>query len=353
MNNNKLIYIIHVAIWTIVFISPLMFVNHGNGVSPKEFACISVGSSTLVIVFYANYLWLTPKFFVVTHERKFYWLINSVMVVGIAIALHYWIQYTMQYFDRAPHDRTTSNQLMSLFFILKNVFNLSITAAIATTIQIAMRWQTAETARHEAESARKEAELKNLKSQLNPHFLLNTLNNIYALISFNTEKAQEVTHELSKLLRYVLYDNQSMYVNLEKEIDFITNYINLMKIRLSDDVDIRMKVNIPQPCNIQIAPLLFISLIENAFKHGISTTSQSFIYINIEADEETITCMIENSFYPKNENDRSGHGIGLQQVKSRLELLYHGKYEWKQDTDKDKKKYSSIIKIYDTEMCNN
>lgn len=351
MNDNKLTYLIHAAIWIMVFISPLMFMYHGNGLNLTEFICRSVGSSTLVIVFYANYLWLTPNFFC-KNERKYYWTFNAVMIVALAVMLHYWLSSTMRHFDRPPHDMPEPNRFMVLFFIMKNIFNLCITAAIATTIQITMRWQTAETARHEAEAARTEAELKNLRAQLNPHFLLNTLNNIYALIAFNTEKAQEMTLELSKLLRYVLYDNQSLYVNLEKEVSFLTNYINLMKIRLSGDVDVRLTVNIPRPCKKEIAPLLFISLIENAFKHGVSTTKPSFIHIELTADEHTVTCVIKNSCHPKSGDDRSGHGIGLQQVARRLELLYHGKYEWHKGTDKDNTIYSSTIKIYDTEMCN-
>lgn len=350
-SNNRLIYSIHAAIWTIIFMSPLMFMNHGNGVSLKEFACVSIGSLTSVIVFYANYLWLTPKFFV-NHERRYYWIVNLTMIVVMAVMQHWWMHFTVQHFDRPEHERPYESQIMSVFFILRNIFNLTVTAAIATTIQIAMRWQAAETARHEAEAARKEAELKNLRSQLNPHFLLNTLNNIYALIAFNAPKAQEVTHELSKLLRYVLYDNQETYVNLEKEINFITHYINLMKIRQTMNVDIQFETDISKPCNIQIAPLLFISLIENAFKHGVSTTQPSFIHIKISADRKEITCLIVNSNHPKNETDRSGHGIGLQQMEKRLELLYHGRYEWKKGPNKDNTIYLSSIKIYDTEMRN-
>ena len=155
------------------------------------------------------------------------------------------------------------------------------------------------------------------------------------------------------MLQYVLYDNQSRHVNLEKEVQFLTNYINLMKIRLSGNVDVKLNVNIPSPCHIQIAPLIFISLIENAFKHGVSPTAPSFIHITLEADEQRIICSIDNSNFPKNENDRSGHGIGLQQVARRLELDYPGKYEWSKKTDAAKTVYSSKIIIYDTKLCYN
>ncbi len=129
-----------------------------------------------------------------------------------------------------------------------------------------------------------EAELKNLKNQLNPHFLLNTLNNIYALIAFNCDKAQEAVQELSKLLRHVLYDNQQTFVPLEKELDFIRNYVALMRIRLPQQVEISLHLETDPGSSLLIAPLLFISLIENAFKHGISPTAHSFISIAITGE---------------------------------------------------------------------
>ncbi len=125
---------------------------------------------------------------------------------------------------------------------------------------------TNEAARKEAERNRAEAELKNLRNQLNPHFLLNTLNNIYALIAFDSDKAQQAVQELSKLLRYVLYDNQQTTFLSVKRSDFIRNYIELMRIRLSANVQMITKFDIQPDSQTLIAPLIFISLIENAFQ---------------------------------------------------------------------------------------
>lgn len=336
-----------------MFISPLMFMNHGNGVSMKEYLCMSASPLALCIVFYVNYLWLTPRMFV-DNDKKYYWILNIIFIVCMGIGLHYWMDMTHPPMnDRPMHIRERPENMIPIFLILRNIFNLMISAAIATTVQLATRLQSSENARREAETARANAELKNLRAQINPHFLLNTLNNIYALTSFDTKRAQEAIQELSKMLQYMLYDNQLQHVNLEKEVLFLTNYINLMKIRLSGDVDVQLKVNIPHPCNVQIAPLIFISLVENAFKHGVSTTSPSFIHIYLEADNEKIICNIENSNFPKSVTDRSGHGIGLHQVASRLDLSYPGKYEWTKGTNTTKTIYSSKIIIYDTKLCNN
>ncbi|MDE5948282.1 MAG: histidine kinase [Prevotella sp.] len=354
-DRNKLIYLIHAAIWTVIFLSPLMSFNHGNGVSLREYVFFSVGPLSLFVVFYLNYFWLTPHLFV-TNRKSYFWIINVIVIVSMGIALHCWMTFTHPHHVE-PHKPDfmmyRPKPFITIFLILRNIFNLTISAAIAMSVQLAFRWHQSETARTEAEAARTEAELKNLRSQINPHFLLNTLNNIYALTAFDTARAQEAILELSKMLRYVLYDNEEQYVSMEKEVQFLTNYVRLMRIRLSADVDVRMNTDIPTPCSIRIAPLIFISLIENAFKHGVSATGPSFIHISLKADNKSITFHIENSNNPKSSADRSGHGIGLQQVATRLEMAYPGKYEWTKGTDNDNKIYSSTIILHDTKLCNN
>ena len=197
------------------------------------------------------------------------------------------------------------------------------------------------------------ASMKNLRNQVNPHFLLNTLNNIYALTAFNQQGAQKAILELSGMLRHILYDNQQDFVRLDDEIKFIHSYVNLMRIRIPKTTKIQIDVDVPKDTELRIAPLIFISLIENAFKHGIGTAENSFIHINIYADRKHISCEIENSNFPKNDTDRSGHGIGLEQVGKRLELAYHKKYTWEKGTKDNNKIYYSNIYIYDTKLRNN
>jgi LytS/YehU family sensor histidine kinase len=207
------------------------------------------------------------------------------------------------------------------------------------------RWSENEAALKEAERSRTEAELKNLRSQINPHFLLNTLNNIYALVQFDTDKAQQAIQELSKLLRYVLYDNQQTYVPLSKEVDFIRNYIELMRIRLASNVEIIAQFDIRPNSQTPIASLIFISLIENAFKHGISPTQHSFIRIQLSENDEEVYCEIRNTNHPKNNKDKSGSGIGLEQVSRRLEILYPNAYSWSKGITEDGTEYVSQLSI--------
>ena len=184
-----------------------------------------------------------------------------------------------------------------------------------------------------------------MRNQLNPHFLLNTLNNIYALIAFDSDKAQAAIQELSRLLRHVLYDNQQNFVSLGKEMDFIRNYIELMRIRLSANVTVETQIDVPADSRTEIAPLIFISLIENAFKHGISPTEPSFIHIHFSESPGQVCCEITNSYHPKSQTDKSGSGIGLEQVRKRLELTYPGQYEWNQGVSDDGKEYKSVLSI--------
>ena len=191
--------------------------------------------------------------------------------------------------------------------------------------------------------------MKNLHNQINPHFLLNTLNNIYALIAFDADKAQQAVQDLSRLLRHLLYDNNQDFIPLDRELEFLKNYVALMKIRLSPNVDLQFHIDIPSENPIRVAPLIFISLFENAFKHGISPVKPSFIHIKIySSGPDSLSCSIENSYFPKQRNDISGSGIGLEQVQKRLDLIYPGKYEWTKGCDENATVYKSILTIHTT-----
>ena len=142
----------------------------------------------------------------------------------------------------------------------------------------------------------------------------------------------------------MLYNNQEPQVDLQDEIQFIENYVSLMKIRLSQDVDVKFEKQVKNP-HLKVAPLLFISLVENAFKHGVSPTEPSFIHIIMSEDDTRLRVTISNSCYPKNEQDRSGHGIGLHQVQQRLDLAYPNHYDWQKGASDDGKTYTSQITI--------
>jgi len=167
------------------------------------------------------------------------------------------------------------------------------------------------------------AEVNFLKSQINPHFLFNTLNSIYSQAHNKSEHTEYSILKLSELLRYVLYETGEERVPLERDIQYINNYIDLQRIRLSSKITLRYTINGNLSGNT-IAPLMLITFIENAFKHGISYTQPSVIDIDITVFEKTLTLTVSNPVV-KNDIFTQG-GLGLKNVTRRLELLYPGKH---------------------------
>lgn len=168
-----------------------------------------------------------------------------------------------------------------------------------------------------------EQQLEYLRYQINPHFFMNTLNNIHALVDIDPEKAKDTILELSKMMRFVLYEGDKKGVPLSREFEFIRHYIELMKLRYTDKV--KISVELPKELDdSQIPPLILITFIENAFKHGISYQHESFIDILVDIEQGRLRFMCSNSKAVK-PNEEKG-GVGLQNVKQRLNLLYDNNY---------------------------
>ena len=331
--NKRLEILIHIAIWIVIILLPLMFMNHGRGMSVSQFMLTTTVPLTFMAVFYIDYLWLTPRYFVTGHRTQFF-VINTFIVIVLGIALHLWMSLSH---DMLGHNHREPPLILTIAFVIRDIVNLVIAAAIATLLHLALQWQT-------AEEARKEAELSNLRSQINPHFLLNTLNNIYALTAINTQKAQEAIQDLSKMLRHILYDYQRSEIELRDEVEFLKNYIRLMKLRQGPSVEVNTSFHITNEQQ-KVAPMIFISLVENAFKHGVKPAVPCTINITIQANDRQIVCDIINSNHPKTSTDRSGHGVGLELVRRRLELAYKGRYEWTHGVNDNQKMYHSTITI--------
>ena len=165
-----------------------------------------------------------------------------------------------------------------------------------------------------------------LRNQVSPHFLMNTLNNIHSLVDINTEEAKEAIIKLSKMMRYLLYETETEKTTLKKEIEFLESYINLMKLRFNEKV--KIVLNVPEVIpDKTIPPFIFTSLIENAFKHGISYKDESFINIDLAITNELLVLVVRNSKTDNNRNDEFS-GIGIENTRKRLELLYGSNYSF-------------------------
>lgn len=347
-NNNYRNLMLHIMAWAVLIVVPVFFHSSDDPWSLvwNRYLRWLGTPAAYIVVFYINYLWVVPRYLLKKRDWKMFLLINVLVVIMGLGVMDLWHMVSQQLLPELPSKMHLPGKRPSRvprYFWA--VLTLCMIIALTVAVRMYQRWQHIEEARKEAEAARAEAELSNLRNQMNPHFLLNTLNNIYALISFDQEKAQTAVGELSKLLRHVLYENQEDFVPLYKEVDFMRNYIELMKIRVTDNVKIDTNINVAPNDSTPVAPLIFISLIENAFKHGISPQGSGEIKIDLSQDNGDITCQIHNTCYPKRENDKSGSGIGLEQVSRRLELLYPDRYSWEKGKSDDGKQYFSKITI--------
>jgi hypothetical protein len=193
-----------------------------------------------------------------------------------------------------------------------------------TGLRSGLRGITIENEKVRLEKENVATQLLLLRNQVSPHFLMNTLNNIHSLVDINKEEAKEAIIKLSKLMRYLLYETETGKTTLKREVEFLESYIKLMKLRFNEKVII--KLNLPSHIpDKKIPPFIFTSLIENAFKHGISYTDESFINIDIVIDSEKLLLVVKNS---KTEKKQIGKfsGIGIENTRRRLELLYGNNY---------------------------
>ncbi len=186
-------------------------------------------------------------------------------------------------------------------------------------------------------------QLEYLRYQINPHFLMNTLNNIHALVDIDSERAKETIVELSKIMRYALYEGNEQLVPLAHDIAFLKSYIQLMQLRYINKVKISFHVA-PDIPDCTIPPMIFITFVENAFKHGVSYQQESFVDIAISVQDSQIVFECKNSIAPKKPSDNPKEGgVGLQNVKRRMELIYGNRYTL--NIDKKDNLYNILLKI--------
>ncbi|MBQ8061502.1 MAG: histidine kinase [Bacteroidales bacterium] len=360
---RNLTWLLHIAIWAVLFSTPLFSPRPGHPLhGGVDYARFIPSFVSFLIVFYANYLFLIKKYL---YKKNFwmYILWNVLLIAAVSLLVH----FSFKYFSpmgpegqippgarpmpgpgprRGPMPHEPGMPHKEIFdkigFIGRNTMIYIGIVSVAIALKMTERWYKDERKRKEMEKATAEAELAALKSQVNPHFLFNTLNNIYSLIQIDQEKAQEAVHDLSGLMRHVLYESERPTVSMASETAFLQDYVKLMSMRCSPEV--RLEVNLPEaPSERQIAPMLFLPLVENAFKHGIADGKESFIKIDLREDEDCVTCLVENSNHPKDDKDRSGSGIGIKNLCRRLEMIYPGNYSFEYGKIQDI--YRCLLKI--------
>lgn len=363
-NSRRFEVIMHIVSWLFILLFPQFIYAHDNqsGLFLWSRAVYKFsGPIIMAIIFYTNYFWLTPRYAMQKRFGKFI-MLNVLIFVFALLAteacseLGYYIRKNIEqdpnvyWFDQYRH--TSKYLRRHILFKIRDITTFCIMALIPCIVQMSKKWKEAEMAREQAELERSQAELQSLKNQISPHFLLNTLNNIYALIELNPDKAKTAILDLSRLLQHLLYTHEDQLIPLSREVEVLQHYVELMKIRLSEDVKLEVNIDTSKGSQMSIAPLIFISLVENAFKHGLSASEACYIRISLKADESdgVIELDILNSNHPKTSQDKSGHGIGLEQVQRRLDILYKDSYEWERGIDSTGTFYHSLLRLHTKNM---
>ena len=343
--SNIIINLVQGLVWAGIFLTPTA-VWYLISADIKSLYGIFNATATLFLpsflIYAVNYYILIPQL-LFTWRRKWFFIINALIVLFFIVVP--WIRdgfsITIPEEVLAGFPNARFNFILLGSIILRGILYIGM-IVLPTGLQYVMRWNVERQTVEEERRRNAEAELNWLKNQLNPHFLFNTLNNISSLTQIDPDKAQESIGQLSELLRYALYESNVQKVKMADEVEFMKNYIGLMALRCSNNTSIQADFDQIRD-DILISPLLFVSLIENAFKHGVSTHNSSFVKIDMFMENDDLVFSCENSLVEKNTADYSGSGIGLENMTRRLELLYPDTYSYEQFTEDDR--YVAVVRI--------
>ena len=309
----------HIASWAVVFIMPaLIFISEGNQRFEEALYRSLTSLPFLMLLFYLCYFWLIDKLW---FKKRYLFFV--LVVVGLIFCVSYSKYELFSYFDLHKGKRHMPPFHAFMYFdFLSNLLPI----VFAMAIRYAQRNFSLEIAQKEVQAQKLQADLTQLRYQLQPHFFFNALNNIYSLIAFDPQKAQESVHSLSKLMRHFMQNSDQKQISLAEEVDFLQQYISLMQLRLTDKTTVQVDFpkQVPQ---LTIAPLLFISLVENAFKHGVSATAATTLSFSLKVEGNTVIFRSENTKIPTQESLYSS-GIGIDNLKKRLTLLYPERHQY-------------------------
>lgn len=314
--NNKIFQ--HILFWSLSFLILINILKVSAEIKQIDLIYTAIFHFPILIIVYFNLQVLFPYFW----ERGKYFFYGILVLVAIALDAGFYIILFDNWIDHI---------FSGYYFIAYySFFDISLYFVIYLFLTSLFRLARGWFRLQEIENEKTLAELKALKSQINPHFLFNSLNSIYSLSRRNSPQAPEKIIQLSDLMRHIIYDSDAEFIPLEKELEMIRNYIELQNLRTSEKEKINLNV-IGDTGKGKIAPLIFLPFVENSFKHGLKSGAQNaFVNIKVEVSGNVLNFEIENSKGLVSEiNDTKYKGIGIENVKKRLELIYPGFYQLK------------------------
>lgn len=321
MKNLFITLSIHVIAWGLLLMVP--FISSYKVI--KSLALISENISLipiitlsfiLIVIFYFNYFILIPKFLLI--KKYLLYVITLVLSIVTAFVL------SGIFLNLSNFKPGNLESINPVFIKIEPIFRangfllliISILASIALTINNHLR---------QTEKEKLSAQISSLKSQINPHFLFNTLNNIYATALDKSPQTADMVERLSEMMRYTMKETQNDFVPLEEEINYINNYIELQKLRLESKIKFDYQIE-GEFTELQIAPMLLIPFVENAFKHGVNSEQNSHIRINIKASESELHFLVANNKVKVLSDTIEHNGLGIENTKHRLKLIYPSRH---------------------------
>lgn len=322
--------VLHLLFWS----SYLSYYTFQSGYYKKDYLEMLEGYLIYLPIiisaaYFTNY-YLVPKFLLLKKYFKFVLLFFfSAAFFILSMKTLFWFYLAPMYYNKIGLKGYYDAGYLYPTYLMSHAISIYFIVFVFGFIKITKRWFVNNQLTQELKKEKLEAELKFLKAQMNPHFLFNVLNSLYALALKQSDKTAEMILKLSAMMDYILYETKNDYVLIDKELKLITDYVELEKLRYGDKLEYSFVLN-GKTDNVYIPPLLLFPFVENSFKHGVSNSiNNSFIKASLKLSDSKLEFIIENT-KPELKVNKKHAGIGLSNVLKRLELLYFGNYFFEQ-----------------------
>ncbi|WP_405413781.1 sensor histidine kinase [Maribacter sp. Asnod1-A12] len=332
---NRVQILVHISIW--ILLCGLAFypvLNDARPIPSDVFPKLIV----ILILFYFNYFYLVPSYLLKKSVLVYLLVSAGLLIVSVLLIDHF---YEPKFPENIFMDHQPPRGL-AFMPVYRSVVNLGIPYVISAILRMYVEWKRNENLRLSVEKENIKSELQFLKAQLNPHFLFNSLNTIYALSVKKSPDTSEAIVDLSELMRYMIYEADKDLVPLNKELDYIKSYIKLQRLRLSDSENVSLKIT-GEDRGRAVPPLLFISFIENAFKYGTDYKGKTYVKITLTITGASVYLNVKNKIGVFREPTKNS-GIGLENIRNQLELIYPGLHDLV--VENDGKDYEVSLTIY-------
>lgn len=332
---NRVQIVVHMSIWILLY--GLTFYPILNDERPIP-SHVLPKLIIILVLFYFNYFYLVPEYLLKKSVLIYLFVSIGLLIIAVAGLNHF-------YEPKLPEDFFLERQPprgYGYMPIYRSFVNLGIPYIISAILRMYVEWKRNENLRLSVEKENIKSELQFLKAQLNPHFLFNSLNTIYALSVKKSPDTSDAIVDLSELMRYMIYEADKDLVPLNKELDYIKSYIQLQRLRLSDSENVSLKIT-GEDRGRAIPPLLFISFIENAFKYGTDYKGKTYVKITLIITDVSVYLNVRNKIGIFREPTKNS-GIGLQNIRNQLKLIYPGLHNL--EVENDGKDYEVSLIIY-------